>query len=63
MEVFVHRAVFEGEDGGALVGGMGGGEVVQVPCEADADFEGIHFGDCVSVGGGRGRWDALSLVC
>ena len=45
MEVLVHFAVLEGEDGGFLEGRMGGAEVREEGCEAHADFEGVgHFG-------------------
>ena len=58
MQVLVHGAVFESVDGGAMMGVVGGGEVLYEGGEADADLEGIHFAfrrgeyqSCVS--GGR----------
>ena len=42
MQVFVHVSVFEGVVGGFLGGVDGGVEVLELGCEAHADFEGVR---------------------
>ena len=67
MQVLIHGPVFQGVDGGAVVGGMGGGEMLEEGGEADADFERIHGGCvgsclCEKCGGDNGAGASESSV-
>lgn len=44
MKILIHLAVLERKHRSLLVRGMRGTKVSQQRGEADADFEGIHFG-------------------